>query len=181
MSNAYFRNSDSLTVGSNVNGPQVQFEYAGRLIQIPVPPGVDPLVAVNDYVRALRGGFGSSAGFDRDDLQPSQHPDNLDDANPSSGDDAPTDSELLNNASVQPNDPNYGNQPSQYGSSWTPDGVNTVKGYQPRDSVPVLQIPQENTGVSIPVLEGFFQGTIPSLPKLRLRRQLAGTGMMRGN
>lgn len=181
MSNAYFRNSDPLTVGSNINGPQVQFEYAGRMIQIPVPNGVSPIVAANDYIRALRGGFGGQAGFNPDDVQPSENPDLLENTEPSTGDDSPSDMTDLDKSSDVPADAvTYsGSLPSNYGSGWSPDGINTVKGYQPVSALPVLIVPEQATGNSIPTLSGFFQGDI-DIPRLRLRRGVAGLGLMRG-
>lgn len=181
MSNAYFSNSDSLTVGSNINGPQVLFEYAGRQIQIPIPPGMDPIVAVNNYIAALRGGFGGGDPNRIDDLQGTENPDNLVNIEPSSNDDSPLDMTELDAVSVVPeNDAAYnGSIGNNFASGWNVDGVNTIKGYQPYSTIPVLTAP-ETPGFQIPSLEGFFQGTI-ELPRLRIRRkEFAGTGLLRG-
>lgn len=182
MSNAYFRNADALTVGSNINGPQVLFEYAGRQVQIPIPPGVDPIVAVNDYIRALQGGFGGQAGFAKDDLQQTEHPDDVQKVDPSSEDAVPADMENLDRSSIFPEDESNasGSMYNNFGSGWSPDGVNTIYGYQPMSAIPVLRVEPQQSGVEIPTLSGFWQGDL-KLPQLRIRRrEFAGLGLGRG-
>lgn len=178
MANAYFRSMEGLTSGENINGPQVQFEYAGRLVQIPVPEGTSPIVAANDYIRALRGGFGGQGAFDPvveadASAQTTDNPDDLIKIVPASGDDVPQDvlDNELNESNISPI------TETNALSDWNVDGINSIKGHNPGSHVPVLIAPE--TGVSVPTLEGFFQGVsrqasgISGLPQLFLRRGLS--------
>lgn len=181
MANAYFRNMEGLTAGENINGPQVQFKYAGRLVQIPVPDGVSPIVAANDYIRALRGGFGNTGVSDPQDEfgdnQLTDNPDDLIQVVPANDDDVPSDvvADALNESNES------ANAFTNAVSDWNVDGINSIKGYQPGSHVPVLTVADQ--GIDLPVLEGFFQGVsrtasgISGLPQLFIRRGfVTGTG-----
>lgn len=200
MANAYnglYPAQEDLTVGQNIAGAQVSFQWAGRTIQLPVPAGSSPISVVNAYLDALKSGFGASATVAQEvssghdyALQPAEDPDNLEHIDAPSLDPIPEEAVVINTitANENPQDSNYvsGSQPSNFGSTWTPDGVNTIRGYQPVSSIPVLA--SKAVSVQIPSLEGFFQGTVriggalAELPLLRKRRGFvsASTGMLTG-
>jgi hypothetical protein len=193
MANAYnglYPAKDELTIGTiGSSGPaQVLFDWAGRKIQLTVPPGQSPIQTVNDYLDGLTKGPASIAGhgeysfagnIGEGEAQPSNDPDRLSETVNPTQDDSPTDMNLLSKASVNetPEDitPQLGNNPT-YMAPWTPDGINTIKGYQPGAGVPVLTY--KSIAPSIPLLQGFLQGVgrvgsdIAALPVLRLRRGL---------
>lgn len=199
MANAYnglYPSKDELTVGSNIAGAQVAFQWAGRTIQLQVPAGMNPISVVNKYLDGLTTPakypgteFSSGHSFATQGLQPTDDPDNLELMTPPVTTPAPADMTLLDmdTANEMPADVPYvaGSVTNNYGSTWTPDGINTIKGYQPRSAVPVLAY--KDTGVDVPILQGFMQGTarigsaLAELPVLRIRRGFASSGILGGS
>lgn len=198
MANAYngtYPSAESLTVGSNIAGAQVQFQWAGRTIQLSVPAGENPISVVNKYLDGLTTPakypateFSSGHSFGSQDLEPVEDPDDLELMTALTTDEVPEDSIIIDTITTNenPQDTRFvaGSISTNFGSTWTPDGINTIKGYQPRSNVPVLAY--NPVAADIPILQGFMQGTarigsaLAELPVLRIRRGFASSGLLSG-
>ena len=171
MANAYFQSdSENIYVGSNNLGAQVVFEYAGNRLQLPVPDGMNPTAVANEYIRSLSTTPKRMWSTDEWGEYEPPLPDSLELVNPPSTDSSPAGDVELDKVSPTPgNDGAYhGSQPNLYGSNWTPDGVNTIEGYQPNSSIPILTDSRASNAVlSIPSLNVNVPG-VEDLPQLRL-------------
>lgn len=176
MANAYFKDNTGVWAGSNAQGALVQFEYSGKIVQVSVPDGRDPLEVANAYIENLKSPKSMWTTDEWGDYQP-RVPDYSPDANPPSGDSSPDDMIELDKIVTTPdNDGQYsGNTPSNFGSTWTPDGINIIEGYQPYSSIPVLSVlSPASAAISVPMLETplhkFMDGSNENaIPVLRIR------------
>lgn len=172
MANAYFQSdSENIFVGSNNLGAQVVFEYAGNTIQLPVADGMNPTAVANEYISSLSTTplMIHTEGNEWGNYEPPL-PNSLQLVNPPSTDSSPSGDVELDKVSPTPGNDGayYGSQPNLYGSSWTSDGVNTIEGYRPNSSIPILTDSRAaNAVLSIPSLNVNVPG-VEELPQLRL-------------